>query len=565
MKRFRILIIHLTSVLLLGGCNFFPEPGSLIQAPKQIYASASDDDHRYVKIKKLLPGNTSLSVPNEPVGMDSVIQADFNNDGINEAVAFYKSKSTANQAGAIILQKKLNEWKPLTTFSGIGYEISWGSATDITGDGIPELLLGWKIGVTAGNVLDIYQWKDHQFSKLQQLNFHEIELISAKNSYRLALWKRLFEDVYQVDVLKWNKNALVSDKELYPSYFAKVSGYYQQRTEAVPDAAYYWYYLAESLQKAEQYEPALQAVNQGMERKLTAAEYDDFIKIKDEIENQIARKKNEDVQYYIPNGNITMNFPRSLASHILIESQEGTDMEYIVHVWITEGGEKRKLFSIEIQAKEFLPEDQFVQTLLESEHLIYTVSQIAENQVPDNGNALNALYNMALPHVKDIISSIRLGPYYDKHTSVEDELLIEKVVDAYQKFIHVSMGGNMKSGIIESFLYEDLDYRYLGADINTKEKLVNYLSDSYTKDAIQTFMKDSRIIEQNGLLAQPNADGGSLLSYKNATVINVKDSGSEIQYDLRVPLGNSLAFEVVHVVFRKTEEGWRISSSPIAL
>ena len=107
--------------------------------------------------------------------------------------------------------------------------------------------------------------------------------------------------------------------------------------------------------------------------------------------------------------------------------------------------------------------------------------------------------------------------------------------------------------------------RYLGSDINTKNKFINYLSDFYTLDAIQTFMKDAGIIEHNGKMAQPNADGGSLLSYKDAAVVNVKDSGSEIQYDLRVPLSNSLAFEVIHVVFRKTEEGWRISSSPIAL
>ena len=50
-----------------------------------------------------------------------------------------------------------------------------------------------------------------------------------------------------------------------------------------------------------------------------------------------------------------------------------------------------------------------------------------------------------------------------------------------------------------------------------------------------------------------------------ATVVHVKDLGSEIQYDLRVPLFNSLSFEVIPFVFRKTEEGWRISSSPIAL
>ena len=146
---------------------------------------------------------------------------------------------------------------------------------------------------------------------------------------------------------------MVSDKTLYPSYFTDVAGYYRQRTNAVPDAAYYWYYLAESLQKAEQYEAALQAVNQGMEKNLTASWYEDFIKIKGEIEKQIAQRKDEDVQYYVPYANITMNVPRSLASHILIEEQEGTETEYLVHVFITDNGEKGYYFPLLFNLKNF--------------------------------------------------------------------------------------------------------------------------------------------------------------------------------------------------------------------
>ena len=47
MKRLRILIINTAVLFLLAGCNLFPEPASLIQAPKQIQASGSDEDHRY--------------------------------------------------------------------------------------------------------------------------------------------------------------------------------------------------------------------------------------------------------------------------------------------------------------------------------------------------------------------------------------------------------------------------------------------------------------------------------------------------------------------------------------
>ena len=109
---------HNSPYISLAGCNFFPEPASLIQAPKQIHASGKINEMVYENIKHFLPRNTSLSVPNEPVGIDSVIQADFNNDGIDEAVAFYKSNLTANGAGALILEKKQEKWTPLTTIAG---------------------------------------------------------------------------------------------------------------------------------------------------------------------------------------------------------------------------------------------------------------------------------------------------------------------------------------------------------------------------------------------------------------------------------------------------------------
>ena len=73
--------------------------------------------------------------------------------------------------------------------------------------------------------------------------------------------------MYQVDVLKWHKDSFISDKTLYPSYFTMWPSIID-KGRSVPDAAYYWYYLADSLLKAEQYEAALHAINEGMERSM---------------------------------------------------------------------------------------------------------------------------------------------------------------------------------------------------------------------------------------------------------------------------------------------------------
>lgn len=118
----------------------------------------------------------------------------------------------------------------------------------------------------------------------------------------------------------------------------------------------------------------------------------------------------------------------------------------------------------------------------------------------------------------------------------------------------------MPEGIIETFTKNEMEYRYLGADLDTKEKLFEFLSNSYTPAAIRSYILRANLIEKDGKLAQPNADGGSLLNYEKAVIVRKKDNGTEKEFDLKVPLGNSLSYEYVHVVFSKTRDGWRISS-----
>ncbi|MFT4416604.1 DL-endopeptidase inhibitor IseA family protein [Fredinandcohnia humi] len=566
-KKLLLSKMLIVGTFILGGCNLFPEPASLIQAPQQTLATGKDSTPLFQLVKGFIPTASSLTVPNEPVVSGSVLQADFNSDGIDEAVAFYKSNIAANKVGAVVLQEVNKGWKPIETFEGNGYEISWGSATDIDGDEIPELLIGWKIGVSAGSVLDIFKWQGNQFVKLTQLNYHELELIEAQGQYRLALWNRDFEDVYNVDVLKWEEETFVSDKDLYPSYFLKVAEYYKQRTEAVPDAPYYWYYLADSLTKANQQEFALHALNKGMSLNIVVPSFEQFEKLQKEIQSQIDSYGDRDIEYYVPYADFTMNIPRHLASSIVVEGQEGSANEYIVNVNVTDQEKKEFLFSIEVHSKDFIMKEEITLPIIhETEHLLYVVRMGNENpKLAESSSLLYETYSQASALRNEMIASIRLGASFTKHINTEDELLIKKISDAYKQVVHVSMGGEIESETLETFTYQDKDYRYLGQDINSQQKLVSFLTSSYTTDAVQTFIELAEIIENNGRLAQPNADGGSLLHYQKASVLQVRDYGTEKQYDLKVPLGNSLSFEVVHIVIRKTEEGWRISSNPLSL
>ncbi|MEH7886699.1 DL-endopeptidase inhibitor IseA family protein [Bacillus sp. JJ1609] len=561
MKRKRRQSVTLIlACILLGGCNFFPEPVSLIQAPGEAKSTDESSGNQLETVKRHLPTGTSLHVPDEPVGSDSIIHADFNNDGKKEIIAFYKSNLRADQTGAIVLQKQDETWTKIADFESPGYEVSWGSAEDLTGDGRPELLVGWKMGVSAGGVLDIYSWENQRFKKIAQQKYHELDLLTGADQPSLAVWQREMEDVYTVDVLKWEDDSLKADKDLSPVYFRQVAKYYEQRTKEVPDAAFYWYYLAETYLKADMPDDAQLALSQGMKRSISVPSWKDFELLQKKIEAGLGERKEADVLYYEPLADLTMNIPRDLYPYISIESQEGEVNEYVMNVYFTEGKKKGLLFAIEAYAQEFIMREEFpLQMIAENEQLVYGIRR---NDVKEN---LSVMYNHAGALADEMIGSIRLGSPFSKYTVMEDALLIKKVHEAYEKYVYVGMGGKMESGVIENFTVDDMDYRYLGADLDTMKKFNAYLAPSFTKEAIRSFMESARVIEHEGRLAQPNADGGSLLNYSRATVLKVKNLGTEVQYDLSVPLGNSLVFETVTVVLKKTAEGWRISSNPITL
>lgn len=546
--------------MLLGGCSLFPEPVSLIQAPGDAKLVNETVDHSLETVKRELPTGTSLHVPDEPVGSDSIIQADFNNDGKKEIIAFYKSNLRADQTGAIVLQKQDETWTEVADFEGPGYEVSWGSAEDLTGDGRPELLIAWKIGVSAGSVLDIYSWEKQRFKKIAQQKYHELDLLIGTNHSSLAIWQREMEDVFTVDVLKWEDDSFKPDKDLTPVYFRQVAQYYGQRTKEVPDAAFYWYYLADAYLKAKMPEDAQLALAQGMQRSITVPSWNDFELLQKKIEVALTERKAADVLYYEPLADLTMNIPKDLYPYISIESKEGEANEYVMNVYFTEGKKKGLLFAIEAHAQEFIMREEFpLRVAAENEQLVYGIRRNSDNE------NLGEMYNHAAAMADEMIASIRLGSPFSKYTIMEDGFLIKKVQEAYDKVVYVGMGGKMESGVIENFTMDDMDYRYLGADLDTMETLNAYLAPSFTKETIRSFMESARIIEHEGRVAQPNADGGSLLNYSRATVLKVKNLGTEVQYDLSVPLGNSLVFETVTVVLKKTAEGWRISSNPITL
>src|SRR5690606_19657576 len=104
------------------------------------------------------PSGAKLLVPHHPEGAKDISFHDLNGDGENEAIIVYEETiQNQRELWAALLKEENGQWKIIWKTKGLGYEIDYIGFADITGDGKSEVLLGWTLGASAGNGLDIYK------------------------------------------------------------------------------------------------------------------------------------------------------------------------------------------------------------------------------------------------------------------------------------------------------------------------------------------------------------------------------------------------------------------------
>ena len=145
-----------------------------------------------------------------------------------------------------------------------------------------------------------------------------------------------------------------------------------------------------------------------------------------------------------------------------------------------------------------------------------------------------------------------------------DKLAVDLAAKYQEAYLFVSSGGGYKDREYDTFLYNDLAYRYLSININTKAKLMKYLTEVMTSQAAEHFINDLEILEHKGKLAQKEADIGSLEEWKKATAEVIKKDKDKVQYRLTVPIGEPSEKIMYSVEYQLVENiGWRVSKRPV--
>lgn len=156
-------------------------------------------------------------------------------------------------------------------------------------------------------------------------------------------------------------------------------------------------------------------------------------------------------------------------------------------------------------------------------------------------------------------------------SEIYNQLMNEKVAvqlagAAQRHYWHIANGGSGVELVERSFKVEGNSYRWMGNDLDTKEKFIAYLEEVTTPEQSAAFwnkeIETGMLLEINGRLSQSDADGGSTRDWNASQATLIKDGNIQKTYSLKVPLGDSDNYEVHEIKVKLVEgKGWRIDGT----
>lgn len=289
---------------LLCGCMELPPPEATIKPP--VVAATSNASPVQQIVKQLEPGSKPLIPPN---ALETVQWQDIDRDGEKEALIIYElmTADRQKQLKAAVFREQNNTWQPLWDIVGPGLTLEYAGFADVAGNKAPELLLGWSLGASAGNGLDVYTWQEDRMKLLGSLNYDMnlvVEDMPAENEKdgkaEIALWHEEAPDVHRIEVVRWKIDGFVPAEDVYPYYFQKVIRHYAGLIET-PDMKQHpyigamWYYLADAQMKVQTPNEALLSIQRGKRDSLGYPSEDQFALLERQVRESPAYFSNNKV------------------------------------------------------------------------------------------------------------------------------------------------------------------------------------------------------------------------------------------------------------------------------
>ncbi|AEB77154.1 hypothetical protein [Clostridium botulinum] len=264
--------IKKTSLLILFICLFCGVTYFIYckNSIKTITTSIGEKKSINKNVLKSIPKDMELQAPIYPKRAKHIMYCNLDGDKEKEVIMTFRKKDNKNIGGIMVFKREGDTWKEILNESGknkIVYEVTFA---DIDGDNNDELLVGYSTGILERNKLNIYKYDkkkqilnvigDYEYSKLDIKSI--INKSNNSEQKKIALWKKIDEDIYLVNLLKYHNNNLIEAKEEYPDYFPKVVDYYRGklRNKENKNSATMWYYFIDAQIKSNKYKEALNSI-----------------------------------------------------------------------------------------------------------------------------------------------------------------------------------------------------------------------------------------------------------------------------------------------------------------
>ena len=135
----KLLVIGLFS-LLLSGCMFTTPETSLYRLPKL----AGEYESLESQIDALLTNGAEYAAPTSGSNLQSVQMIDLDGDGSEEAVAFFRRTSDKKPMKIYIFKADGDSYERYAVIEGASSQIYSVNYADLDGDGLKEILVGYK-------------------------------------------------------------------------------------------------------------------------------------------------------------------------------------------------------------------------------------------------------------------------------------------------------------------------------------------------------------------------------------------------------------------------------------
>ena len=141
-KKWTVAVLAALACTVLSGCFLSSPIDELYQLPQlpQEYTALSEE------INAVLAGGAEYAAPISGSNLQPVQMVDIDGDGKEEALAFFRNAAAEKPLQIYIFSPLDEGYVCSAVIEGAGTYINSVSYSDINGNGISELIVGWKIG-----------------------------------------------------------------------------------------------------------------------------------------------------------------------------------------------------------------------------------------------------------------------------------------------------------------------------------------------------------------------------------------------------------------------------------